>query len=62
MMTVHVTVRANDELLLDVGTCEEVPGKHDIVKLISAPAETMFHQVCWSTCAQSRTRHYPVAR
>lgn len=46
-MTAHdpLQVRVNDELVLDAGTCEEVPGPHG-PELLLRPAETtLFHQV-----------------
>jgi hypothetical protein len=38
-------VRVNDELVLDVGTCEAVVGPDGSGLLISPPATTMFHQI-----------------
>jgi hypothetical protein len=41
----QLRVRVNDELLLDAGTCEEVPGPDGPERLIRAPETSLFHQV-----------------
>jgi hypothetical protein len=41
----RLSVRVNDELVLDAGTCEKVSGPHGPEQLIRPPETTLFHQV-----------------
>src|SRR6266567_3024901 len=40
-----IHVRVNDELVLDAGTCEEIPSPRGPERLIRPPRTTLFHQV-----------------
>lgn len=44
-MPTPLTVRVNNDLMLDAGACEEVPGPEGLELLIRSPRTTLFHQV-----------------
>jgi hypothetical protein len=44
-MRVPLAVRVNDELVLDAGTCEEVPGADRPELLLRPPVTTLFRQL-----------------
>ena len=41
----HLTVRVNDRLVLDAGTCERIDGAHGAELVVRPPARTLFAQV-----------------
>lgn len=44
-MRVSLTVRVNQDLVLDAGTCEEIAGSGGSELLIRPPRTTLFRQV-----------------